>query len=102
MFMLVITVDLFSAVSILGSSPALCDCYFQPSFIQGFSSLSTFFFFFIPTVQELRYLILLAEECVWAVFVCVKRPDSAGCLFVSVILMMIVDCYKTDWSAASG
>lgn len=29
-------------------------------------------------------------------------PDSAGRPFVSVVLKMIVDCYRTDWSAASG
>lgn len=30
------------------------------------------------------------------------RPDSAGCSFVLVVLMTIVDCFRTDGSAASG
>lgn len=35
------------------------------------------------------------------VCVCV-RPDSAGCPFVSAGSVITVDCYRTDWSAASG
>lgn len=59
--MLVITVALFLAFSIPGSSTALCDCCLQPFFI-GFL-LSQHFFFFVPTVKELRYVILPVEGC---------------------------------------
>lgn len=82
MFMLVITVDLVLVLVFL-AVPLLRVIAIFSYLLSRVSPLLALFFFFILTFQELRYAVLCVEGCVWALFVCVKRPNLVGCQFVS-------------------
>lgn len=82
MFMLVITVDLVLLLVFLAVPLLRAIAIFSYLLSRVSPLLALFFFFSILTFQELRYAVLCVEGCVWALFVCVKRPNLVGCQLV--------------------